>query len=98
MRLRQVLVIGAATAALLTMAAGASHADNVRDVLGNPRLRDAPQVVRDRDPINNGLAPLGPLIGSQVANQIPTLSTSAGFTCPAWTATLAPSASRIASA
>lgn len=73
MRLRQALVIGAAAAALLGMVAGTTQARDVRDVLGNPGAGP-------NDPVGKALRPLGSLIGAQVANQIPTLSTSAGFT------------------
>ena len=75
MRFRQGLVMVAATAVLLGMVVETTQARPVRNVLGNPKAMRG-----DGDPLNAALQPLGQLIGTQVANQIPTLSTSAGFT------------------
>jgi len=75
MRFRQGLVMVTAAAVLLGMGVETTQARSVRKVLRNP---DTPQ--GQTDVINDALQPLGALIGTQVANQIPTLSTSAGFT------------------
>jgi hypothetical protein len=73
MAARHALVVAAMTAALWGGMVGGGEARDVRDVLGFPGA--GPD-----DVIANALRPLGSSIGSQVANQIPTLSTSAGFT------------------
>jgi hypothetical protein len=54
---------------------GSSQARDVRDVLGLPGA-----AAGGNDVIANALRPLGSVLGAQIANQIPTLSTSAGYT------------------
>ncbi len=72
MRIRVSLVGTAVVAAWLGMA-GVGEARNLRNTLGAP--------VEGRGGIlEAALGPLGSVISSQIANQIPTLSTSAGFT------------------
>jgi len=73
MAARQAWVMGAATAVLWAAMVGGSAARDVRDVLGLPGAGAD-------DVIANALRPLGSVVGTQIANQIPTLSTSAGFT------------------
>ena len=70
---RWALVVVVSCAMLWLVPAGQSEAHNLRRTLGQP-VEDQGGVLAD------ALAPLGSVIGSQIANQIPTLSTSAGFT------------------
>jgi hypothetical protein len=71
---RRALVVGAVAAALVFGGARAGEARHLQDVLGFPGSTSAD------DPIAAALRPLGSVIGQQIANQIPTLSTSAGYT------------------
>jgi hypothetical protein len=70
---RRALVVGVSCAALWFALAGEGEARSLRRTLGQP-------VEHQGGVLAAALAPLGSVIGSQVANQIPTLSTSAGFT------------------
>ena len=70
---RRALVVVVSCAVLWLALAGQSEARNLRRTLGQP-------VEHQGGVLAAALAPLGSVIGSQIANQIPTLSTSAGFT------------------
>jgi hypothetical protein len=69
----RVLVVGAMAAAVCLAGSGPAEARNLRRTLGQP-TEDQGGVLAA------ALAPLGSVIGAQLANQIPSVSTSAGFT------------------
>jgi hypothetical protein len=72
------LVVGLVGAAIWVGATGPAEARNLRRTLSAPVAGQVPPGAPN--PIAAAIQPIGAVIGAQIANQIPTLSTSAGFT------------------